>query len=351
MFLHFPAGIEWLNYNCTVHNQCKNGKLSSQPVVCSAFGECENIGGEPQCKCKPGFTGNGYSCQDINECLDPTECNANINHGICINTNGSYLCQCVAPYGGANCSVYMPARHCADLYVYHGIRASGVYNVTIGMDYVTKAGPVWTQVYCDMDTDGGGWTLGSHGNQSAGKTYDEYTRGFGVASNQQIWLGLENLHLMTTQMPTSLRVVIERCKVNNVADSTRECTYPSFTVLAADKGYPVQIPELCGSGNETTFDGFDGWVRWPRADVGPIFTTIDKDSTQYNCSAEYKGTGWWFYASKQGSLCGAANLNGLRQSCNDNFLPQGYLTWHYDPVEDAFMYLRPSAFPSYDNPP
>jgi hypothetical protein len=349
---YYPPHTHWTNGDCTIYNQCENGTLTSQPVICSKYAQCNIISGEPTCQCMPGYTGSGYTCQDVNECQDPTVCNVNLGHGTCNNTMGSYYCNCIAPWGGEDCSIYLPKRHCADWYRYHGARSNGVYNISIGAQYPnTLKDQVLTEVYCDMETNGGGWTLASHGNNTAGKTYNEYKIGFGIASNQQVWLGLENLHLMTNQTSTSLRVVIERCRVNGVPDTTRECTYPTFSVLNGTIGYPVYIPEYCQGGNETTFDGFDGWVRWPRNDIGPIFTTFDHDSTPYNCSAEYKGTGWWFYASKQGALCGAANLNGLRQTCNDNFLPQGYLSWHYDPIEDARMYLRPSAFPNYDSQP
>uniref|UniRef100_A0A0N5ASL2 Nidogen n=1 Tax=Syphacia muris TaxID=451379 RepID=A0A0N5ASL2_9BILA len=48
------------------------------------------------CQCKPGWTGNGKMCVDINECSAvPSVCGA---HSVCDNTAGSYRCQCDLGY-------------------------------------------------------------------------------------------------------------------------------------------------------------------------------------------------------------------------------------------------------------
>ena len=44
-----------------------------------------------QCACDDGFSGNGYVCQDIDECSkDPTLC----ENGQCLNYPGSFRCEC-----------------------------------------------------------------------------------------------------------------------------------------------------------------------------------------------------------------------------------------------------------------
>lgn len=44
-----------------------------------------------QCVCDAGFSGNGYVCQDIDECSnDPTLC----ENGQCLNYPGSFRCEC-----------------------------------------------------------------------------------------------------------------------------------------------------------------------------------------------------------------------------------------------------------------
>uniref|UniRef100_A0AC34R1V3 Fibrinogen C-terminal domain-containing protein n=2 Tax=Panagrolaimus sp. JU765 TaxID=591449 RepID=A0AC34R1V3_9BILA len=179
-------------------------------------------------------------------------------------------------------------------------------------------------------------------------TFQEYEDGFGDPASKASWLGLNRLHLMTNQTATSLRVIIESCPFGSIPDQITECTYPVFSVYSADYQYAVDIPQLCTNGNDSN-PRYDGWVRWPTDQLGPKFVAYNNDDTKFNCSNEYKSTGWWFYAD-DGSLCGAANLNGVRFPCGTTTVYSGYLTWHYDPVENAYMYLRPKGFPNYDQP-
>ena len=52
---------------------------------------CVNTPGGFRCICDNGFSGDGFNCTDINECLDePNLC----ENGACINTDGSFSCDC-----------------------------------------------------------------------------------------------------------------------------------------------------------------------------------------------------------------------------------------------------------------
>uniref|UniRef100_A0A0N5AWV6 Kunitz/Bovine pancreatic trypsin inhibitor domain protein n=1 Tax=Syphacia muris TaxID=451379 RepID=A0A0N5AWV6_9BILA len=62
---------------------------------CSKFAYC--INGE--CKCRKGYEGDGYDCKDMNECVSKryNKCHRN---AYCLNTVGSYRCECHVGYAG-----------------------------------------------------------------------------------------------------------------------------------------------------------------------------------------------------------------------------------------------------------
>uniref|UniRef100_A0A914PP92 Uncharacterized protein n=1 Tax=Panagrolaimus davidi TaxID=227884 RepID=A0A914PP92_9BILA len=313
---YYPPNSHWINADCSESYKCYDGNLSSLSISCSVNGQCSNIRGNAVCECLPGYKGNGFNCT-----------------------------ACLAPYSGQQCSEYTPARHCADLQLFHGISQSGVYSISIGADYtlgLTHDQLNWTQVYCDMENAGGGWTLMSHGNNTANKTYEEYIIGFGDATYEDIWLGLEDIHTIT-QSDTSLRVVIESCPQDNTP--IIDCTYENFSITDSSKQYAIYINSICKSNlNDSTTPIPEGWITWDRTQLGPGFSAYDIYDPN-NCSAEYYKTGWWF----NGRNCGYANLNGLHFVCGeDNYDKDNYLTWRRIPIKDSHMFLRPKTFPNYD---
>ena len=74
---------------------------------CSAYATCAvGDGGAAMCTCRPGYTGDGLGCIDVNECLvDRGGCAVDAT---CTNTPGSRTCVCNAGYAGNGLS-------CADV--------------------------------------------------------------------------------------------------------------------------------------------------------------------------------------------------------------------------------------------
>ncbi|MBN3292203.1 LTBP1 protein, partial [Polypterus senegalus] len=71
---------------------CQDVNECEEPTTCSR-GRCLNIGGSYQCICDAGFqfSEETKDCEDIDECVNKTICGS---HGFCENTDGSYHCVC-----------------------------------------------------------------------------------------------------------------------------------------------------------------------------------------------------------------------------------------------------------------
>ncbi|CAB0029718.1 unnamed protein product, partial [Trichogramma brassicae] len=81
--------------NCQVpdENECKY-----RP--CDIFAHCTNTLGSFQCSCYPGYRGDGFHCEDINECEDPTLAARCVENAECCNLPANFLCKCKPGYSG-----------------------------------------------------------------------------------------------------------------------------------------------------------------------------------------------------------------------------------------------------------
>ncbi|XP_014478673.1 PREDICTED: fibrillin-1-like [Dinoponera quadriceps] len=81
--------------NCQVpdENECKY-----RP--CDIFAHCTNTLGSFQCSCFPGYRGDGFHCEDINECDDPALAGRCVENAECCNLPSNFLCKCKPGYIG-----------------------------------------------------------------------------------------------------------------------------------------------------------------------------------------------------------------------------------------------------------
>ena len=75
-------------------------------------------------------------------------------------------------------------------------------------------------VYCDMETDGGGWIVIQRRNASMGwvnfyRNWADYEKGFGDLDGE-FWIGLKNIYELTNQKRVSLKLSVWNDTVNYV---------------------------------------------------------------------------------------------------------------------------------------
>lgn len=93
--------FEWNDVSCaSCHNFTCSEDLDEcvgNNHDCSKNGICTNTHGSYKCYCASGYTGDGRSCADIDECSLSHGCDSSAT---CQNTDGSYTCSCINGYTG-----------------------------------------------------------------------------------------------------------------------------------------------------------------------------------------------------------------------------------------------------------
>lgn len=234
--------------------------------------------------------------------------------------------------------VTMTRTDCSD-HLLMGETKSGVYLVT--PDRRSRSFPV----FCDMELDGGGWTLlqrRQDGSVNFNRTWAEYRSGFGELDGGEFWLGNNMIHLLTRERDMVLRVELEDF------DGVMEyAEYEQFKVASERMRFRLTVDGYSGTAGDA--------LRFSKTydHNNRAFTTSDRDHDRYpsgNCGAYYS-SGWWFDA------CMAANLNGRYHVGRYKGVRDGIFwgTWHnisaeYYPTNDrqsfktVRMMIRPKGF-------
>ena len=100
------------------------------------------------------------------------------------------------------------------------------------------------KVFCDMETDGGGWTVFQRrqdGSVDFYRIWNDYKSGFGNLLGE-FWQGNDKIHRMTAATPHKLRVDMEDFEFN-----TRYAEYRSFSI--ADEGLKYKLTVSGHHGN------------------------------------------------------------------------------------------------------
>nr|XP_025036037.1 adhesion G protein-coupled receptor E1-like [Pelodiscus sinensis] len=121
-------GDSWLPGSVAPLNCSDIDECSQVPSVCGLHNSCVNTPGSYNCQCQPGYSpprGNSWkpgdshslNCTDIDECSQvPSVCGL---HSFCINTLGNYSCQCKAGHSSPGGNSWKPGDNhtlnCTDI--------------------------------------------------------------------------------------------------------------------------------------------------------------------------------------------------------------------------------------------
>ncbi|KAK8746094.1 hypothetical protein OTU49_017257, partial [Cherax quadricarinatus] len=176
---------------------------------------------------------------------------------------------------------------CADLLIL-GAEVSGVYDI---YPFTCRCSNK-VQVYCDMDTDGGGWTVYLNRNTQSqredfNRSWSEYKIGFGDRHGEY-WLGTETLHALTTSRNYDMRLDI--ILSTGIPQYT---VWHNFKVGSEDTKYRLSW----GIFSSLDYSLTRNCLYYAN---GRSFSTYDVDEDAYsgNCAAQ-RGGGWWYYDCQQ----------------------------------------------------
>ncbi|XP_072421602.1 tenascin isoform X3 [Chiloscyllium punctatum] len=216
-------------------------------------------------------------------------------------------------------SLYPFPKDCSQTLL-NGEAISGLYTIFLRGN---RSQPL--EVYCDMTTDGGGWMVFQRrqsGRVDFFRNWKNYTNGFGNPADE-FWLGLENLHKITSQGHYQLRV-----DFRDEGDSAY-AVYDRFLISDAKSRYKLHV----GGYNGTAGDSLSYHQGRP-------FSTRDRDNdvAVTNCALSYKGA-WWY------KNCHKVNLNG-RYGAKSHSQGVNWFHWkgHEHSIAFVEMKLRPHNF-------
>ena len=187
---------------------------------------------------------------------------------------------------------------------------SGVYTLRISDTYKS------INVYCDQETDGGGWLVFQRrqdGSVDFYRSWEEYRHGFGNITSE-FWLGNDYLYEFTKSQQ-ELRVDLLDFSGNNAY-----AKYSSFSIGSLSESFALSISGYSGTaGNSMTPDN------------GAGFVTEDGGTGNRGSVKSYKGP-WWHKSNYY------SNLNGMYFDSETSSTQS--LSWYH--WKNAYLSLKGS---------
>ncbi|XP_043940361.1 ficolin-1-like [Protopterus annectens] len=147
-------------------------------------------------------------------------------------------------------------------------------------------------VYCDMETDQGGWLVFQRrmdGSVNFYRGWKDYKKGFGNQASE-FWIGNDNIYELTKTGTFQLRI-----DVHDFENNTGFATYNGFKILNETEKYKLILGTMISGDIGDSLSGH----------ANNRFSTHDHDNDLHsgNCASMYSGA-WWYTA------CHNSNLNG-----------------------------------------
>ncbi|KAF0303137.1 Fibrinogen C domain-containing protein 1 [Amphibalanus amphitrite] len=204
---------------------------------------------------------------------------------------------------------------------------SGVHLLQTGL-----AGPQKVAALCDLDADGGRWTVIQRRDdieprENFYRNWTAYRAGFGRLDGE-FWWGLDKMSALTAATDRSYEL---RVNLEDFEGRRRHALYGQFSIAPESDGFRLHVSNYSGDAGDSL-----------STHSGQRFTTYDRDHDPYagNCARSHRG-GWWYHEK-----CLQSNLNGVyfKKYRADNTRGITWTTFHnsFYSLKTVTMKIRPT---------